>query len=557
FRKVIDSDGWSIVLLTPTNIIRLSKLSGIMGTISVCFIIIILWSIIHYTDRSHEAIKQIEESRRLLLHAAGEGIFGVDARGQLNFANPAALRMLGFTEKELLGQKMHALIHHHHKDGSIYPEEDCPMYASYTGAVESHMIEEVLWRRDGSSFPAEYSSMPITMGGKTIGAVVTIRDITERKKAEEVLAERRKFAELSADVGSIWIQGKELHTALQSCAEAIVNHLDAAFARIWMLNQEENVLELKASAGMYTHLNGAHGRVPVGKFKIGLIAEELKPHLTNDVIGDPRVGDQEWARQEGMVSFAGYPLMIEGRLFGVMAMFSRHRLSEVTLDALRVIADRIAIGISRQQMEKALLDREKEFRNLLEEAPLAIIVINKADEIELINSKNFEIIGYTRDETPTLEEWWSLAYPDPEERKKVSTRWDMIRQRVLSGENIGKKEKKIACKDGTKKDMEISYSRAGEKIIAIFNDITERKKAEEERERLILELKTVIASVKTLSGMLPICAACKKIRDDRGYWKQVENYVSEHTEAVFTSGICPDCEKKMYEEIEKLKKEIM
>ena len=74
---------------------------------------------------------------------------------------------------------------------------------------------------------------------------------------------------------------------------------------------------------MYTHLDGAHGRVPVGKFKIGLIAAERRPHLTNSVAGDPRVGDQEWARREGMVAFAGYPLLVEGRLVGVLSMFAR------------------------------------------------------------------------------------------------------------------------------------------------------------------------------------------------------------------------------------------
>ena len=95
---------------------------------------------------------------------------------------------------------------------------------------------------------------------------------------------------------------------LQRCAEALVDHLHGAFARIWTLNPQEDVLELQASAGLYTHLDGPHSRVPVGKYKIGLIAQERKPHLTNAVVGDPRVSDQEWARREGMVAFAGYPL---------------------------------------------------------------------------------------------------------------------------------------------------------------------------------------------------------------------------------------------------------
>lgn len=122
---------------------------------------------------------------------------------------------------------------------------------------------------------------------------------------------------------------------------------------------------------------------------------------------------------------------------------------------------------------------QKEFRDLLEEAPLAITLVNAADEIEYINRKNAEIIGYTLDETPTLEAWWSLAYPDPEERKEISALWGDIKQRVLSGENIGKKERTITCKDGVKRDMELSYSRSGDKIIVIFNEVTERKRMED------------------------------------------------------------------------------
>jgi PAS domain S-box-containing protein len=79
-------------------------------------------------------------------------------------------------------------------------------------------------------------------------------------------------------------------------------------------------------------------------------------------------------------------------------------------------------------------------------------------------------------------------------------------------------------------------------------DITERKRVEEERERLVLELRGAIQQVKTLSGIVPICSGCKKIRDDKGYWEQVEAYVSRHTVARFSHGICPDCVKRLYPE---------
>lgn len=88
-----------------------------------------------------------------------------------------------------------------------------------------------------------------------------------------------------------------------------------------------------------------------------------------------------------------------------------------------------------------------------------------------------------------------------------------------------------------------------DKIIHVSRDVTERKRLEVERERLILELQEALHKVKTLSGMLPICASCKKIRDDKGYWNQIEGYIQDHSDALFTHGICPECTKKFFPEL--------
>ncbi|MEI7638923.1 MAG: diguanylate cyclase [Syntrophus sp. (in: bacteria)] len=191
-RKVLDNGGWSIVLLTPTDRVRIYKLIGILATIGVCSLIMFFSGIIYVTDRSKASIRESEESKRLLLNAAGDGIFGVDITGRVTFVNSATLCMLGFSEEEMLGQSAHALIHHSRNDGSNYPLEDCPMYASYTKTTENTVTDEVLWRKVGSSFPVEYSSTPIVKDGKTMGAVVTFRNITERKHVELQIRERMK-----------------------------------------------------------------------------------------------------------------------------------------------------------------------------------------------------------------------------------------------------------------------------------------------------------------------------------------------------------------------------
>lgn len=181
--------------------------------------------------------------------------------------------------------------------------------------------------------------------------------------------EREQVIALVAEVARSLAAGDAVRVALQTCMEAMVRHLDAAFARIWTFNRADAMLELQASAGLYTHLDGSHGRVPLGSFKIGLIAQERLPHLTNEVIGDPRVSEQEWARREGMVAFAGYPLLVEDRLVGVVAMFARRKLSDTILYALSSVADSIALGIERMRSQEELrvsLGHERAARQVAE-----------------------------------------------------------------------------------------------------------------------------------------------------------------------------------------------
>ena len=174
----------------------------------------------------------------------------------------------------------------------------------------------------------------------------------ELAEANKSLEERTVLAEFNGEIADALSHKGTLREILRLCTEAMVHYLDAAFARIWTYNKKTHVLELQASAGIYTHINGGHARVPIGQFKIGLIASEQKPHLTNSVIGDPRVHDQEWAKREGMVAFAGYPLIVEEQLVGVMAMFARKPLSANSIKAMESVAKSVATGVERKWAEE-------------------------------------------------------------------------------------------------------------------------------------------------------------------------------------------------------------
>jgi diguanylate cyclase (GGDEF)-like protein/PAS domain S-box-containing protein len=137
--------------------------------------------------RFEEALEQLSRQHEMVLKSAGEGIFGLDQDGNATFVNPAAARVTGWKAEALLGRNLHGVLHHTKPDGAAYPEEECPIYAALkTGATHSR-DDEVFWRKDGTSFPVEYVSTPILQAGEVVGAVVTFKDITERKVLEEQL----------------------------------------------------------------------------------------------------------------------------------------------------------------------------------------------------------------------------------------------------------------------------------------------------------------------------------------------------------------------------------
>jgi PAS domain S-box-containing protein len=135
---------------------------------------------------AEDALRKKEEKIHLLLNSTAEAIYGIDLEGNCTFSNNSCVKMLGYNHPEdLLGKNMHWQIHGKHPDGSHFPIEDCRIFKAFQLGVGSHVDDEVLWRSDGTSFPAEYWSYPQFADGEVVGAVVTFLDITDRKHAEE------------------------------------------------------------------------------------------------------------------------------------------------------------------------------------------------------------------------------------------------------------------------------------------------------------------------------------------------------------------------------------
>jgi PAS domain S-box-containing protein len=140
--------------------------------------------------RMEAALERMSRQNSLILQSAGEGILGVDKEGKQTFVNPAAARMFGCEVKDLIGQRSHQIWHHSKKDGTPYPQAECPIYETLKDGSIKMVVDEVFWKKDGSSFPVEYTATPIGEGEKVEGSVVIFRDVTERKRQQE---EREKM----------------------------------------------------------------------------------------------------------------------------------------------------------------------------------------------------------------------------------------------------------------------------------------------------------------------------------------------------------------------------
>lgn len=307
----------------------------------------------------------------------------------------------------------------------------------------------------------------------------TCTDIDDLKRAEQQLRERSDLAELAADIGAAFAAGDELGKTLHVCAESLVRHLGAAFARIWMLNEAEAVLELQASAGMYTHLDGPHGRIPVGQFKIGRIAHERKPYLSNTVGDDPHVSDKEWVRREGMVAFAGYPLLTDNRVAGVMAVFSRHPLTNFALQAMSSIADVLAIGIERSKSEQSLHSREELLRGAFDYTNLATAITDISKRFIRVNAAFSQLFGYTEDEMLTMS-MADITHPEDLAASYAE------REILLTGENKAIQiEMRYLCKDKHiiwgLTNVSLVRDAVGKPVsyVCQVHDIRERKRTEE------------------------------------------------------------------------------
>jgi PAS domain S-box-containing protein len=358
-----------------------------------------------------------EERYRLVLETASDAVVSIDHSGIIRVANPAIKRIFGYEPEELIGRPLTTLMPEFmrqlHETG----------FKRYLATGQRHInwqgVELTAQRKNGEEFPVEVSFGELT-GVEHKLFTGFIRDISQRKQAEEMRAAHTRQVALRADVSLAFAHEESMEIILHECAESMVRHLDAAFARIWTLSRDGTMLELQASAGLYTHLDGTHARIPMGSLKIGMIAQEQEPFLTNDVLNDPRIDDKAWAAKEGISSFAAHPLVLGSRTLGVMAMFSREPLTAGTADAMATVADLIAQGIERKRAEDNLRASERTLRELTETIPQMLWSAEADGAIDYCNRRVLDYTGLVAEQVHG-EGWLQSVHP--EDMEKMSRAW--------------------------------------------------------------------------------------------------------------------------------------
>lgn len=307
------------------------------------------------------------------------------------------------------------------------------------------------------------------------------------------LAERTSIAELSNEIVTAFIVRHDPQETLQCCAGSILRHLDAAFVRIWSFNEPSNTLELQASASLCPHPNAPPDRIRLGEFKTGRLAQHRTPYLTNDVLHDANISDPEWARREGMLAFAGYPLLVDDRLAGVMDLFARHQLSDSTIHSLEAISSQISLGLQRLQAQKALAEREAQYRDFLDSAGDLIQLVTPEGRLVYVNPAWEKTLGYTLADFAEKSFFELIA---PEQRAHCESVFAQISR---DGGSIHEEGELIAS-DGRHIFVDGSATGRFEEgkcvmIRCIFRDITEQRRMTRQLERAAR-----LESIGALSG---------------------------------------------------------
>jgi PAS domain S-box-containing protein len=386
---------------------------------------------------------RLAEHLQLLLESTDQGIYGIDRQGRCTFVNPSAARMLGYHPDELLGERMHQLVHHTRSDGSPYPVEECPIYQAFEESRGTRVDSEVLWRRDETPIPVEYSSYPIVRDGVVEGAIVTFVDITERRRTEEKLKEGEERFRLLAE------NAKDIIYRYRFKPTPGFEYVSPSATAITGYTPEEHYadpeLGLKLVHPDDRHILEAFLRSPESAAKVLTL---------------------RWINRDGQVIWTEQQI-------------SLFYDDEGELAAIEGIGRNIT---ERKEVEDALRRSEKRFRSVVQNASDIIMILEADGTIRYVSPAIEGVLGIQTEDVVGKN---AVAFVDPVDRTEA------IRIFVEARKEPGitpPVEFRLRREDGAWRHLEINRSNllgdpAVEGIVFNLRDVTDRKVAEEQLRR--------------------------------------------------------------------------
>jgi len=501
--------------------------------------------------RAEEALRESEERFRVLFELAPDAYYLSDLKGTFIDGNKAAERIIGYERDQLIGQSFLKL-------KLLSPKQIVKAAALVARNVLGRPTgpdEFVLNRKDGTRVPVEISTVPVKIGSQAVVLGIA-RDITERKRAEEMVRHRLEMERLVGRLSNRFINVpfSQVDDEITHTIEALGQFAGADRSYVFLLSDDGAKMD-------NTHEWCAQGIEPQMENLQGLPSDTFPWWMAKlrrfENVAIPRVKDlppeasveREILQSQDIQSLIVVPLTFSGALIGFLGLDSvrAERIwPEEDTTSLRTLGNVLASALEHRRAEETLRQSEERHRNVVELVGEGILIADPTEQITFANPAVEGIFGVEADGLVgrNLSE-----FLDPDQLAIMLNQAELRRAGVASSY-----EMEITRPDGDRRSLLVTATSRADReshftgALGVLRDITERKHLEEERERMIVELREALAKVRTLSGLLPICANCKKIRTDQGYWQSIESYIGEHSEAEFTHGLCPDCMKKLYPE---------
>ena len=318
-------------------------------------------------------------------------------------------------------------------------------------------------------------------------------EVNERKEKEQLI-------QLGAKISQSLTIGGTLRKTLKSITDALVEDLNVVFARIWVVDETENVLRLQASSGLYTHIKGAHEFLPIGgDTKISRVVYEKRPQMSNSIQDSSYVNDKDWAKEQGLKAFAGIPMVVEDRSVGALVVFSRKAIQEDTIHTILSIADSVAVAIERNHAEETVRESEERNRMMLDSAGAGIFGVDLEGRISFINPAATGMLQYSEEELvdQIAHKLIHHSYPDgspyPVENCPIYPAY-------TKGVAGHERNDVLWRKDGT--SFPVAYNatptRRNDEVVGAmvtFMDISEQREAEDATQKQLKELTTARLSM--------------------------------------------------------------